>query len=32
MYVFIETKHFLPQRGISENRQIPAHIQPAALN
>lgn len=31
MYVFLETEHFLPQRGIPENRQIPANIRLAAL-
>ena len=30
MYVFLETEHFLPQYGIPEDRQIPAHIRLAA--
>ena len=31
MYVFLETEHFLPQRGISEDRQIPVHIRLTTL-
>ena len=32
MYLFLETEHFLPRRGIPENRQIPAHVRLAALS